>query len=113
MKTTGSMVELAQRLVACEDWRWMTGMVTLDGSIVWAEGDNPFLNWIIISKGHVTALRDSRELLPDLTQPSTLGCLLQLVREAWQGRYVVCGENQLKPEVLVEALELAREAFVE
>jgi hypothetical protein len=55
-------VELARLAVACCHWRWMPGMLCL-GRGFRVERDG---------------------LLPDLTDAATLGCLLQLVREARQ-----------------------------
>ena len=60
------MSELARRAVACKGWRWVPGMLTQHGSRYVAEGRCP-----------------RRSVLPDLTDPATLGCLLALVREAW------------------------------
>ena len=62
---TDDLIKLARRAVVCKGWRWMPGMLTLDGfrlSPVDADGDDP----------------------PDLTDPATIGCLLALVREAWE-----------------------------
>ena len=61
---TDEQTALSRRAVACRGFRWVPGMLTLDGfrlSPVDADGDDP----------------------PDLTDPATLGCLLALVREAW------------------------------
>jgi hypothetical protein len=106
-----SLHELAVRVLKAPDWAWITGMYTSEGELVWAEGDNPFIHTVITSRGHKTSMRDARELVPDLSHPGTCGLLLHLVRKAWHGRYTVCGEDQLSPKTLVEALELAREAF--
>lgn len=102
---------LAVRAVNAPDWEWLTGMYTTDGELVWVEGDSTFIRTVITIKGHKTSLRDPGGLLPDLTHPGTRGLLLHLVRKAWRGRYTVCGEDQLSLKTLVEALELAREAF--
>lgn len=104
---------LAHKAVACQHWKWTTGMMTTTGELVWVEGNNPFIPWVVTVAGHRTSLKNSGELLPDLSHPATLGCLLDLVRKAWMGRYTVCGEDQLRPEVLVDALSLAEEAFQE
>lgn len=60
------MQELAKRAVACDHWRWMPGMLTLEGYRL----DNDGWGW------HAGGL-------PDLTDPATVGCLLALVRSAW------------------------------
>ena len=60
---TVAQIALARRAVACKGWRWMPGMLTLDGfRLSHVDIDDP----------------------PDLTDPATLGCLLALVREAWE-----------------------------
>lgn len=87
---TDEQIALARRAVACKGWRWMPGMR------VCVPGD----------RGHITAVFDGDEgvtvfvcfdeetpscrfeeeiglLVPDLTDAATLGCLLALVREAW------------------------------
>lgn len=82
---------LARRAVACKGWRWMPGMLA----------HHP--NWRAGRVSHVglTAVRVACRypspvggttwavpplpitgLLPDLSDPATLGCLLGLVREA-------------------------------
>lgn len=68
------MNKLAKRAVACKHWRWMPGMLDEHGNRYVAEGRYP-----------------RRSVLPDLTDPATLGCLLALVREAWDVGY---GENK-------------------
>ena len=69
---TDEMIALSRRAVACRGWRWMPGVqaITPDGLF-----------------GHrVTehALVIDHDMLPDLQDPATLGCLLALVREAWR-----------------------------
>ena len=73
------MSELARRAVACQHWRWMPGMRGVDSNA--DKWRNVSGAWI--GEGH--AIRTCRgQLLPDLTDPATLGCLLALVREAWR-----------------------------
>jgi hypothetical protein len=107
--------ELARRAVACRHWRWMPGMLTHDGHRS--------------ARGFSDVLRRSQQLdtrlIPDLSDPATLGCLLALVREAWPDKVarictlhyairwfidlpngeVVCCDTEA--EALVAALEAA------
>ena len=66
-------MDLAQRAVACKGWRWMPGMATVaaETPAVWYPriGDECKPRY--------------PHLLPDLSDPATLGCLLALVREAY------------------------------
>ena len=93
--------ELARRAVACKRWRWMPGMAawTVDAasgevysegvrivSQPWkAEGQSERVRVVVDLPLLVPSLGTAftSTLLPDLTDPATLGCLLALVREAW------------------------------
>lgn len=109
------MEALGHRAIACRRWFWMPGMLTSTG-IRLTFHQRP---------GYVRGEVD----IPDLTDPATLGCLLQLVNEAWPGvviRYELgyARYNGLEhytneeaprtflvlrsPESLVAALEAAR-----
>lgn len=61
---------LARRAVACPRWKWMQGMRSLSGLR-------------LLSRDPLTI---GSSALPDFTDPATLGCLLALVREAWNRR---------------------------
>lgn len=91
--------ELGRRAVACKHWRWMPGMRTSEGwrvirgsteSRCMAYDENPE-NWQVADN----YIQDGT--LPDLSDPATLGCLLALVREAWEphrGRDPICSTMQ-------------------
>jgi len=85
------VIELAKRAVAYKHWRWVAGMKLLSDDpcerigYKWTDYDEepvPVLDtgngwgWPTVGSGW----------LPDLTDPATLGCLLHLVREAWDTR---------------------------
>jgi hypothetical protein len=74
------MSDLAKRAVACKAWRWLPGMLGVDtGGLKWRRVSG---SWV--GEGHaVRTCRGEMTLVPDLTDPATLGCLLALVREAW------------------------------
>jgi hypothetical protein len=81
--------ELARRAVACKHWRWLPGMRCTDGSRMLRTGHDLSGSWQAWSDEHYDACacklrpEETRDDLPDLTDPATLGCLLALVREAW------------------------------
>ena len=71
--------KVALRAVACKHWRWMHGMQLINPPV--RSG----------ATGYITrlAVHDYSSLLgeyPDLTDPATLGCLVDLVRRAWEPR---------------------------
>jgi len=78
---TPEEIEIARAFVACVRWKWLPGMLTdcgyrlvrKDGSLWW------FARW---DEAHLSciSLRDS---IPDITDPCTLGGMLQVVRDVW------------------------------
>jgi hypothetical protein len=136
---TEEQIALARRAVACKGWRWMEGMGVVDGDglknrVTRVEpvdmyGDGlEVVPWEMVHR----LVADSccsqwREhgILPDLTDAATLGCLLALVREAWNDakvhvlyveglyrwecadRHNVHGSGMTEAEALVDALEYA------
>ena len=136
---TDNAQDLARRAVACPGWRWMPGMLGQDqsdgatwtclGRAILAGGrESTRFRWA--EPGGAICRDTEVDMLPDLTDPATLGCLLALVREAWgmptgitvaysddTGRWVVswsggthggvCGEGATEAAALVAALEAA------
>lgn len=106
---------LARRAVACKGWRWMPGMLAHHPN--WRAGR--------VSHVGVTAVRVACRypspvggtkwavpllpitvLLPDLSDPATLGCLMALVNPSyWHINTGHVGEAEA--EALVAALEAA------
>lgn len=79
--------ELARRAVACPKWKWLSGMrwcfdvPSLKN--IWSRYIGPDA---VDNEGQLycEAIPTRRgPVIIDLSDPATLGCLLQLVREAW------------------------------
>jgi len=103
---------LGQRAVQTGRWRWLPGMA------YWWQGDRDRVQEV-----EPGTLRTDGSLLPDLTDPATIGAALGLVREAWRDQRaylmpagsawtVVVGDAALcgswsEGEALVVALERA------
>ena len=79
---TQEQTALACRAVACKGWRWMRGMNTTTGDTFIAFSDCDEAYWLA-HPDDPCEVEPIAGLLPDLTDPATLGCLLALVREAW------------------------------
>jgi hypothetical protein len=78
--TPQETIDLARRAVACTRWRWMPGMVTTHGQRI-ARVDADGYAVAYYRGGHLQPVE--ADALPDLTDQATLGCLLALVRKAW------------------------------
>lgn len=79
-------LNIAQLAVASPKWKWMPGMSVCR----WSDQD---VRWRM-NRVSVLAERGTFWLwegwLPDLTDSATLGCILALVREAWDDPYLCC-----------------------
>ena len=102
---TVDLIALARRVIACKGWRWLPGMLAwrkthrgervpvrlVSGVSYAAELLDPHViestpeGKLIAASAHavVDGWHRVEDLIPDLTDPATLGCLLYLVREAW------------------------------
>ena len=81
------MIELGRRAVACKGWRWLPGMLALDSSGVEHPARVTDHRRSAIYEDSDGAMHEgvvSYSDVPDLTDPATLGCLLALVRAAWE-----------------------------
>jgi hypothetical protein len=77
---TNEQLEIARGFVECGRWRWMPGMLDTDGGR------------IVDPERLMTAQKQSASspvwllcgplALPDITDPATLGCIVQVVRDA-------------------------------
>jgi len=76
------MQDLARRAVACKHWRWMWGMAGCQGERVLDVSISGSAT-IVDFEDHDSRGRLPDEALPDLTDPATIGCLMELVREAY------------------------------
>ena len=87
-----NLEELGRRAVACKHWRWMRGMLASNGEedvrIFYVSANH--LHLIELEDDEFGMVRIPKDtcLIPDLSDPATLGCLLALVREAWANERV-------------------------
>lgn len=120
-------IDLGRRAVACKSWRWLPGMRALG-----CKGKPEA--WFRVEEKLPKLTGDWSAAIPDLSDPATIGCLLELVREVWidkeaaysrceSGWVLLYGSSRVGivsmviptktgktvPEVLVNALEGAIE----
>jgi hypothetical protein len=80
--------ELGRRAVACKHWRWMRGMLASNGEedvrIFYVSANH--LHLIEFEDDEFGMVRIPKDtcLIPDLSDPATLGCLVALIEEAWK-----------------------------
>ena len=79
---TDEQIALAKRAVACKGWRWMPGMRARRDGRYWVGPTDVRVSDPMHDGGYPG-------FFPDLTDPATLGCLLALVREAWEDHTIV------------------------
>ena len=97
--TDEQWIELGRRVVACKHWRWMPGMLARYEGGAWhrvTEAD---------SFGLPTRVRppNPRQAWPDLRDPATVGCLLALVRKAWDDPFALVDYDRKHWGIFVEA----------
>jgi hypothetical protein len=86
-----NLADLGRRAVACKHWRWMPGMLLLphvDGCECCEDRNFPR------RAARLPAVFTTDIDVPDLSDPATLGCLLHLVREAWEVERAVVWWNE-------------------
>jgi hypothetical protein len=88
---TEEQIELGRRAVACKGWRWMPGMLARDARWILHriqdDGSALDLSDDILERGWGYSTKTLRPIFDD---PATLGCLLALVREAWNDKAMTC-----------------------
>ena len=69
--------ELSNKVIKSEHWEWMPGMTNLSGYVFLGSDEDGLSRW-----GYDSECKENFLIhhLPDLSSPSTLGCLLDLVR---------------------------------
>ena len=75
---TEEQIALARRAVACKGWRWMPGMLTLDGWRILRVDEDGYRFAYNVKQSYVYALVE--DALPDLTDPATIGCVVAWLR---------------------------------
>jgi hypothetical protein len=80
-------LELAKRAVACKHWKWMPGMLTTDDFRITAINPDGLPHGEYSQVGPLL-WKINAEHMPDLDDPATLGCLLALVRWAWNDQRI-------------------------
>ena len=84
-----NLEDLGRRAVACKHWRWMPGMLASDPGgnthrVIWHDEGEKYAQTVLrdYDDAHVESSVPVDGVIPDLSDPATLGCLLHLVREA-------------------------------
>ena len=120
-----------EHAVASKHWRWLPGMRDqLGRRVMWVYPDDAVITWSHTPTDR-PPLRDQDALPdPDLDDPATVGCVIQLVCDAWDDPHAYlawsspdwkvlvqppghirpgsAGHGRSKAEALVNALKAAR-----
>jgi hypothetical protein len=81
---TERQTELARRAVAAKGWRWLPGMLESKGlRILRVAPDGYAFAW---NQKYHHGWTIGSEALPDLGDAATRGCVLELVRMAWESK---------------------------
>ena len=85
----GAEEVLANRLVDSKQFYWLPGMLTLTGlRVVRVEKDDYATGYSLKNPQGIREISATDR--PDLTNPATLGCLVALVRAAWDDDGMGC-----------------------
>lgn len=97
-----NLEDLGRRAAACKHWRWMPGMLllwklhkrggTYEGRVCHLGDSDSGAGKDVYCEGRgdrFDGVLEVPKCFPDLSDPATLGCLLHLVREAWDHRSIV------------------------
>ena len=101
---TEEMQELGRRAVACKGWRWMLGMsATGQGyldtlRVIDVDHGDPCLPDCWEYRGYLRGRENgddwpTGEVVPNLSDPATVGCLEQLVIGAYSRKVVITNGN--------------------
>lgn len=90
---TDELRDLGRRAIACRGWTWLDGMMSTQFGSRYNARLGGLLSCEETDLGDVTAIDADLEpvepdCLPDFSDPATLGCLLRLVREAWNDEWL-------------------------
>lgn len=77
-------IELGKRLRACKHWRWTSGMRAR------VSRNLPRASFRVVEDRKMF-IGEWSEAIPDLSDPATKGCVLQLIRDAHQDQTIHIG----------------------
>jgi hypothetical protein len=92
------LYDLGKRAVSCKGWRWMPGMLASDAGknqhrVIEHHAGREYITTMLrnYNDAHCESSARAVDLTPVLDDPATLGCLLALVRKAWNAcRISIC-----------------------